>query len=115
MRMNVTTLPPRRSKFAREYCVDYNGTRAAIRAGYAPNSAHVEASRLLRIAEVREAIEAEEERRAVENMPIRDRVVRDLMNVSRDGAIKPMQRIKALTVLGEMIGAFPDRDRRRIR
>lgn len=33
--------------FALEYLIDMNGTQAAIRAGYAANSAHVTASRLL--------------------------------------------------------------------
>lgn len=42
----------RREIFALEYCVTLNGTQAAIRAGYAQNSAHVEASRLLRDAKV---------------------------------------------------------------
>jgi phage terminase small subunit len=49
-------------KFCREYLVDFNGTKAAIRAGYAEASAHVQASRLLkndkvatRLAELRDA------------------------------------------------------------
>jgi phage terminase small subunit len=42
----------KREIFALEYCVSLNGTQAAIRAGYAQNSAHVEASRLLRDAKV---------------------------------------------------------------
>lgn len=111
----VSHLNGRRRRFAEEYVVDYNGTQAAIRAGYAPNSAHVEASRLLRIAKVRDAISAEEERLAVQEMPARARVMRDLMNISRDEGIKPIHRIKALAVMGEILGLFPDRDRRRIR
>lgn len=38
--------------FALEYTIDFNGTQAAIRAGYAEGSAHVTASRLLRNAKV---------------------------------------------------------------
>jgi phage terminase small subunit len=105
-------LPTRRSRFAKEYCIDYNGTQAAIRAGYAANSAHVEASRLLKIAKVREAIQAEEERRAVQEMPVRDRVMRELINASTDSSIKPLQRIRALTVLGEILGLLPGKTRR---
>jgi phage terminase small subunit len=38
----------RREIFALEYCSLLNGTQAAIRAGYAKNSAHVAGNRLLR-------------------------------------------------------------------
>jgi phage terminase small subunit len=37
----------RRAKFALEYLIDYNGTQAAIRAGYSKKSARSQASRLL--------------------------------------------------------------------
>lgn len=43
--------------FVEEYLRDYNGTQAAIRAGYAKDNADVEASRLLRNVKVRGAIE----------------------------------------------------------
>ena len=45
-----------RGAFILEYLKDRNGTQAAIRAGYAPKSAHVTASRLLRDAKVQHAI-----------------------------------------------------------
>jgi phage terminase small subunit len=40
-------LTARQLKFTREYAVDGNGTQAAIRAGYSPNSAQMQSSRLL--------------------------------------------------------------------
>ncbi len=40
-------LSPKRQMFVREYLVDLNGTQAAIRAGYSPNTAQEQASRLL--------------------------------------------------------------------
>ena len=39
----------KQSRFVREYAVDCNGAAAAVRAGYAPRSAKVTASRLLRM------------------------------------------------------------------
>ena len=45
-------LTERQKAFCREFLVDYNGTAAAKRAGYAARGAHVEASRLLRNAKV---------------------------------------------------------------
>src|ERR1039457_7228614 len=40
-----------------EYCIDLNGTRAAIAAGYSPRSASVAAARLLKNAKVRAEID----------------------------------------------------------
>ena len=42
----------RQENFVDEYLVDANGKQAAVRAGYAPRSAEVTASRLLRNAKV---------------------------------------------------------------
>tara|TARA_R110000823_G_scaffold129899_1_gene257643 strand:+ start:145 stop:528 length:384 start_codon:yes stop_codon:yes gene_type:complete len=40
-------LTAKQSAFVREYAKDGNGTQAAIRAGYSPNSAQMQSSRLL--------------------------------------------------------------------
>lgn len=50
--------------FANEYVIDLNGTRAAIAAGYAPNSADVTASQLLDNPKVIRRINANLSRRA---------------------------------------------------
>ena len=49
-------LTPKQLKFTREYAVDGNGAQAAIRAGYSPNSARIEASRLLTNANIGKAV-----------------------------------------------------------
>lgn len=49
-------LNPKQLRFVDEYLVDLNGTRAAIRAGYSPKTAEVQASRLLSHVKVSEAI-----------------------------------------------------------
>jgi phage terminase small subunit len=40
-------LSPKRQKFCEEYLIDFNGTQAAIRAGYAPRTAQEQSARLL--------------------------------------------------------------------
>jgi phage terminase small subunit len=45
-------LTPKEQIFVREYLVDGNGTRAAVRAGYSPKTAHVAGSKLLKKAKV---------------------------------------------------------------
>ena len=48
---------PRQWRFVEEYLIDLNGTQAVTRAGYAPESAHVTSSRLLKNANVAADIE----------------------------------------------------------
>lgn len=45
--MSERALNPKQERFVREYLVDMNGTQAAIRAGYSPKTANVQASDLL--------------------------------------------------------------------
>lgn len=52
----------RHKRFVQEYLKDFNGTRAAIEAGYSPKSAKQQASRLLTYANVH-ALLAEEQKR----------------------------------------------------
>ena len=49
-------LTAKQLKFTREYAVDGNGTRAAIRAGYAPNTAQEQSSRMLSKVMIAEAV-----------------------------------------------------------
>lgn len=50
-------LDPKRMQFVVEYLKDFNGTQAAIRAGYSPKGASVTANRLLGNAKVQETIQ----------------------------------------------------------
>lgn len=61
--MHGDQLTLRQQHFVREYMVDMRAAKAAIRVGYAPASAHVTASRMLRRPAVRGAIQAEFEKR----------------------------------------------------
>lgn len=54
----------RQEKFIREYLLDLNGKQAAIRAGYSPRSAEVQASRLLSNGKVAAAVAEEQQKRA---------------------------------------------------
>jgi hypothetical protein len=53
-------------RFIQEYPKDNNGAAAAIRAGYAPKTANVTASRLLAKANIRSAIKESQEKLAAE-------------------------------------------------
>jgi len=47
MSNNIKPLSPKQLRFCREYVIDYNGTQAAIRAGYSKKTATEQASQLL--------------------------------------------------------------------
>jgi len=57
-------LPARQERFIQEYLIDLNATQAAIRAGYSPKTATMQASRLLTNANVCKLVAAEQAKRA---------------------------------------------------
>jgi len=56
--IDISNLSEKHQTFCREYLVDLIGTQAAIRAGYAPDSANVTASKLLTNTNIRAYIQA---------------------------------------------------------
>lgn len=127
------SLTPKQQRFVEEYLVDLNATQAAIRAGYAKNSAQEQSSRLLSNAMVRAAIKSgkrvvsEETKidagyvlqRTVEYLdmcagrtPIKKAIISD--GVADSIEVKEFNQAgygKALELLGKHveIGAFKDR------
>lgn len=70
------------AKFVSEYLVDLNGTQAAIRAGYAPKSAHVTASKLLKTPKVKGALDAAMAERAKRTEVTADRVIQEIARLA---------------------------------
>lgn len=60
----MTELNKKQKLFVQEYLVDLNGKQAAIRAGYSPKTAEVQASRLLSLAKVAEVVSKAQAKRA---------------------------------------------------
>ncbi|UXS29880.1 terminase small subunit [Staphylococcus delphini] len=58
----MSELTPRQVRFVNEYIKTLNITQSAIKAGYAPNSAHVTGSRLLRNEKVNEYIQSQQDK-----------------------------------------------------
>lgn len=75
-------LTDKQSQFAREYIIDFNATRAAIRAGYSEASAKSIACDLMAIPNVHDAIEAEMEKRTRRTHVTADRVIKELARVA---------------------------------
>ena len=71
-------LPPQQASFAREYLVDLNGKQAAIRAGYSPKTAEMQASRLLRSVKVKRVVDAALKKRAAKTEITQEKVLKEL-------------------------------------
>jgi phage terminase small subunit len=82
MRPTIDPLDPREERFVTLYVENPNGTQAAIAAGYAPRSAHVTASRLLKRAKIRDAIARRNAELMVELDFTPQRIVREIAKVA---------------------------------
>lgn len=71
----------RHTRFAQEWCVDFNATQAAIRAGYSENGASQTGNKLLSCAQVQEEIKRCQDRARDRAESDADRVIRELKNV----------------------------------
>lgn len=89
-------------RFIAAYLKDPNGKRAAIKAGFAPRSAEVTASRLLRNDKVARAVQAGLQKVTDDAMVSRERVLRALLNIAEldpldvfnhDGTLKDLKDI----------------------
>ena len=67
--------------FAREYLVDLNATRAAIRAGYSPATARSQGQRLLTNVDIEKFIQSEMDKRAERTGITMDRVLQELATI----------------------------------
>jgi phage terminase small subunit len=116
-------LTRKQSMFCAEYRIDFNGTRAAIRAGYSPKTADMQASRLLRNVKVQNEVKRLQEEKIQATGVTAEYVINSLRNVAnrcmqeepvldREGNPTGEYQFahsganKALELLGKTIGVF---------
>jgi len=119
-------LTPKQSRFIDEYLVDLNGTQAAIRAGYSPNSANEQASALLAKPNIRSLVDQLMAERAARTRIDADYVLDTIHStvercrqaepvVDREGRPTGEYRfdapsvLKGAELLGKHVGMFKDR------
>ena len=96
----------KQSRFVREYLTDSNATQAAIRAGYSRRTAYSQGQRLLKNAEVQQAIQAGMSER--ESILVATRRARlEFWTATMQDAEQDMKyRLKASELLGRACGDF---------
>ena len=81
------SLTPKQEKFVLEFMVDNNGAQAAIRAGYAKNSARVTASKLLTNANIQRRIQELQKKDEQELGVTRLKWLQDLNHIAQSSII----------------------------
>lgn len=105
----TTPLSSRQARFVDEYLIDGNGAQAAIRAGYAPGSAKVAASRLLTSDNpVRKAVKARQDADARRLGATRQEVVAALWEAFQlaKGQREPATMVRAAAEVARMLGLY---------
>ena len=99
---------PKEERFCREYVIDYNGTKAAIRAGYKETNAANQATRMLKKAEVSARVRELQQEVAQRLMLSQDYVVIQLVNTYNEckDTDDSKNALKALELLGKHLGMF---------
>lgn len=110
-------------QFADEYLIDLNGTQAAIRAGYSPKTARVQASQLLEVEDIAQYISEKQKRisskldwsfeRVLQRFAeISDRCMQGEPVIDFEGnptgewKFEPMAALKATENIGKHIGFY---------
>lgn len=75
-------LTPKQKRFVEEYLIDLNATQAAIRAGYSPDTANEQGSRMLANVSIRAHIDRAMAERSKRTGVNADRVLRELAKVA---------------------------------
>lgn len=102
------SLTIRQTRFIDEYLVDYNGTQAAIRAGYSQMAAKEQASRLLTNANVKTLIDQKHIETEIRLQISRDDVIKGLLGtveLARSQG-KPLVMISACREMAKMLGYY---------
>ncbi|MDR2647635.1 MAG: terminase small subunit [Oscillospiraceae bacterium] len=105
------TLNARQERFCREYVTDYNGTQAAIRAGYSVKTANEQAAQLLAKLSIQEHI-AQLQKQVTKRLCLsEDRVIQELVRI-QERALEVRaypSAIRALELIGKHIGMWTER------
>lgn len=96
---NKKALTPKQEKFCREYLVDYNATRAAIRSGYSKRTAHSMGHENLKKPEIKLFINQILSQEYSMIGVTRNRILQEVVSIAFDCEEKSSVKLKALDFL----------------
>lgn len=103
-------LTPRQRRFAEEYCVDFNGAAAAIRAGYSTNYPDRQAHQLLKNKGIATYIDYLTASRASKIMSIdADYIVQGIVGIINQEENKAGDKLRGYELLARLKGLFIDK------
>lgn len=102
-----TKLTAKQNRFVKEYCLDFNGAQAAIRAGYSKKTARQAASRLLSNANIQRGVQMEIRKAECDLDISREQIIKDLIEIKdQQKAKNPYASIRAVEVIAKLRGWF---------
>lgn len=101
-------LTPKEQRFVEEYCIDFNATAAAARAGYSTKSRTL-AHTVLHQPRVAAAIEKAKAKLTKNTEITVERLRDEFWKMYNDANVQDTVRISALTQLGRHLGMFVDK------
>jgi len=104
-------LPFQIGEFVRQYLIDYDGTAAAIRAGYAKTTASVKANKFLKHPDVVKVIRQEQDVRMAQSMRGEKEVLEDIRAIGQEAREKGdlKSALRALELEGKHYCMFTDK------
>ena len=110
--MKELIINDKQKMFCYEYLKDFNGTQAAVRAGYSIKSARQQAADLLTKPNIFKFLESLKEKHVLRAELSVDAIINELKAIGfakADGEIvKTSHKIKALEILGKHLGMFKE-------
>ena len=103
-----TQLSGKQLRWIDEYLVDFNGSAAAVRAGYSPKSARAIACELLTKPDIQAVLRARQDVMAQKLQITREGVIAGLLEAVDVGRAQhnPGAMVSALATIGKMLGFF---------
>lgn len=107
--MKQDGLTLRQRQFCFEYMIDFNGTQAAIRAGYSPKSAKSTATEILSYPHVKAFISDLQKARHATAIMTREEVLANITTIARKEDAKDADKLKADELMGRHYALFTDK------